>query len=557
MRRLLTNIAWLLPGLVLIIAGLSKVSTIGDFGAAIADEVPMPREGGTASAVVIVAAELLSGVGFFFRRTRRISAALSALLFLLFVSVILRKIIGGGEFQCACFGILGLQLPLVPHLVLDVGLMILALVVILSGVPDHGFHVRKSFSRRFQTPFRIAMAACVLLVTWAFLPAFHHPAAVAPPEEKQVQLDIAFPVRVTAVRRSTLIKGIRASGLLRPVRMVELVPRVSGQIVAAYAYEGKEVRKGEVLATIDKSEFRLAFERASSVLLAAQIEYRTLSASPFLQRMDTIQARRDLEAAREHFQRVRTAYAAGRIDGPAFDRARRAYEAARAYFSVNREDVIANKSGLALAQEAYARATLELEATEIRAPFAGRIFGWGTAVGMQVRAGQTLCNLADVSRILIDVDVVEAESGKVHRGDSAAISCMAYPAIQFPGIVRTISPVVDVRTRMMRVTVELCGEQPESDAHQSLLCPGMFASVLIETQRLARRLLVPREAVLMRDLRQLVFTMEHGRARWRYVETGEENRELVEIRSGIAEGDTVIVDGHHALAHGARVCIKE
>ena len=549
MGRRLVNIGGLFLSLLLIIAALSKAAGLGEFAGGIVREFRFSANAGLVSAVAIVAGELFAGAGFFFRRTRKISAAVAALLFLLFLAVTLHKVNEGSEFECDCFGILRLQMPLLLHVLLDASLMVIALLVMRQTARSN-----RSLPQRFPLPILLLASASVILLTWSMLP---DPKTEPVPEERKAQLDIAFPVRVSIARRTTLVKGILTSGLSRPARRVELVSKVSGQVVAATAYDGKAVAKGELVAEIDKAEFRLAFERASSALLAAQIEYRTLSTSPFLQTMDTMQARRDLEAAREHLQRVRTAYAAGRIDGPAFNRARREYDVARAYFSVDREDVIANRSGLALAQEAYERARLELEATEIRAPFAGSIAGWEIAAGTQVRAGQPLCSLIDVSHMLIDVDIVEAEAGSIHVGSSAVISCMAFPGIQFSGTVRTISPVIDVRTQMMRGTVEFAGGYPGSNARLALVRPGMFATVRIETERFDRRLLVPREAVLVRDLRSLVFTMERGLAKWHYVETGEENQDCLEVKSGIAEGDTVIVDGHHALAHDARVYVKE
>ncbi len=133
---------------------------------------------------------------------------------------------------------------------------------------------------------------------------------------------------------------------------------------------------------------------------------------------------------------------------------------------------------------------------------------------------------------------------------------MAFPRVRFPGIVVTISPLIDPKTRMMRATVELCPRHIHPESEQALR-PGMFASIMIVTDRLQERLLVPREALLIRDLRSLVFTAEKGRAKWHYVEVGEENLEYVEIRAGIIEGDTVLVEGHHALAHDAEIVLKE
>ena len=64
---------------------------------------------------------------------------------------------------------------------------------------------------------------------------------------------------------------------------------------------------------------------------------------------------------------------------------------------------------------------------------------------------------------------------------------------------------------------------------------------------------VPRPAVLERSRRLLVFVARGGRAEWSYVETGLESDGEIEITSGVAPGDTILVDGHLTLAHGAPV----
>jgi hypothetical protein len=81
----------------------------------------------------------------------------------------------------------------------------------------------------------------------------------------------------------------------------------------------------------------------------------------------------------------------------------------------------------------------------------------------------------------------------------------------------------------------------------------MFSTVKLETDILTNRLLVPKEALLVRDQRTLVFVAKSGLAKWQYVDGGEENEQYLEIKSGIAVGDTVIVAGHYTLAHDARI----
>ena len=70
------------------------------------------------------------------------------------------------------------------------------------------------------------------------------------------------------------------------------------------------------------------------------------------------------------------------------------------------------------------------------------------------------------------------------------------------------------------------------------------------------RVVVPRRAVLERDRKLLVFRSRGGRAEWQYVDIGEGTDRLVEITRGVSPGDTVLVDGHFTIAHGAPVRVS-
>jgi multidrug efflux pump subunit AcrA (membrane-fusion protein) len=89
------------------------------------------------------------------------------------------------------------------------------------------------------------------------------------------------------------------------------------------------------------------------------------------------------------------------------------------------------------------------------------------------------------------------------------------------------------------------------------LKPGMHAEVEIAADVYPARLLVPQEAVLVRGGRRLVFAVEGGLAKWKYIEAGLENERFVEVLGGVAEGEDVIVEGHLTLAHDAKVKIVE
>jgi multidrug efflux pump subunit AcrA (membrane-fusion protein) len=101
---------------------------------------------------------------------------------------------------------------------------------------------------------------------------------------------------------------------------------------------------------------------------------------------------------------------------------------------------------------------------------------------------------------------------------------------------------------------------------QGRILPGMYARASLAAQRLPDRILVPKEAVLERDHRTMLFVFEGdgetGFAKWRYVTPGLRNETQVEIVENpdtemVEPGERVLVDGHFTLTHDARVRITE
>jgi HlyD family secretion protein len=145
------------------------------------------------------------------------------------------------------------------------------------------------------------------------------------------------------------------------------------------------------------------------------------------------------------------------------------------------------------------------------------------------------------------VDVQEGATARVHvpalgqPDDSTAV---------IAGTVWAINPQVSPESGTGRVTVSV----PNPNRR---LVSGLFANVQLETERLQNRLVVPDEAVLVRQGRDLVFVVEDGTAQWSYVDIGARSGDYVEITKGAQPGDTVAVDGHFALAHDAPVEVDE
>jgi len=370
--------------------------------------------------------------------------------------------------------------------------------------------------------------------------------------------EVIFPVTIAVAERKNLVKQVRVSGVVRARREVEVLARTDGDVVEVRKRNGDFAHAGEVIVRFDDRELRLALDRAETGLLGAQIEYKSLGSSEAVFRGDSARLQERLAEARLRLAETEEAFRQGKMSPEEYLRLKRTYETDVAYYSVHREDVMAIKSGLSQARETYQRAKMDWEASQVKAPFNGYIADCTVRQGMRMRGGEKLFKLVDASRMYVDVDVLETEVGKISPGSRAEVVANAFPGRAFSGIVAAINPVVDPQLQTVKVTIELSGTHPKTKAApadwgRARLLAGMFATVSVETGILRDRLLVPREALLVRDQRTLVFTVEEGLAKWCYVEVGEQNEEYAEIKSGIKVGDKVITSGHYTLAHDAKV----
>lgn len=326
--------------------------------------------------------------------------------------------------------------------------------------------------------------------------------------------DVYIPVSGQPVVRDTLVVSVSAAGQAQAWRRAALAAEVEGPVTDVRVTEGRSVRAGQVLARIDPERYAFELERAKA----------------------------ELEKARAAFQELTL------FDSEIADTALRA----------ERRRSARAKSGLATAEVAVKEAELNVERATVRAPFAGAVANLSIQTGQRVQQGDSVCEIVDLSRIRIEVQALETEVPYLAEGREAEVTLSAFPDTALPGRVVSINPVVDPKTRAARVTVVL--PNPERAVK-----PGMYARVKIAARLYPDRILVPREAILERDNRTLVFLFDpekpgstQGLAKWTYVTTGLENEKYVEIVPGdgtqmLEPGQIVLTEGHYTLIHDAKV----
>ena len=325
---------------------------------------------------------------------------------------------------------------------------------------------------------------------------------------------VAIPVSGAPVLRDTLVMNISAAGQAQAFGRALLAAEVEGSVTDVFVREGQSVARGEVIARIDPERYAFELEKARARLEQAQASFQELTL--FDDEIDDP----ELRAERQRMARA--------------------------------------KSGLGETEVAVREAELNVRRATIRAPFAGWVANLAIVPGERLQARDSIAEVVDISTIRIEVQALETEVPYLEEGREASVTLSAFPDASLAGRVASINPVIDPRTRTSRVTVVV----PNDDG---AVKPGMYARVSIAARLFPDRVMVPREAILERDNRTLVFLFEpdepdgaEGAAKWTYVTTGLEGGRFVELVAGrgttiLDPGQIVLTEGHYTLIHDARV----
>jgi len=369
------------------------------------------------------------------------------------------------------------------------------------------------------------------------------------PVEKKKLEEAPIPVKVVKAKRDKLIIRLKSPGQAVCKRIITVKAEVSGIIEELLIDEGKKVKEGDLLVKLNDEKYRLQLREAESRRLEKlsrfliEGEEYSLSGKGKKQKFNK-------EKIEKEYQKALSLYKQGLISEKEFEKAKRNYELMLIESGEKREEIRASVAGLTQAELEVKRAQMELEKTQIKAPFSGVITNIKVSPKEHVQAGQELFTLVDLNSIYVEAKILESEIGKIRKGREVNIRFTGYPSKIFKGYVKAISPIVDPEEKTCKILIDVANPTGE-------IKPGMHAEVEIAADIYEDRLIIPREAILVRGGRKLAFVVENGLAKWRYIKIGLENERYAEVLEGINEGEFVIVEGHFTLAHDAKVKIVD
>ena len=264
-------------------------------------------------------------------------------------------------------------------------------------------------------------------------------------------------VRTHVVEEYTIENTVTATGTIEPVETVEVGTQVSGKVEKIYVDFNDVVKKGQLMAELDKQTLNQSLSRAKASLTSAESQ---------------------LNYAKLTYERTKQLYEANAATLAAYQEAQNSYTQAQ----------MSKRN----AQASYDQARVDLAYAEIYSPIDGIVLDRAVEVGQTVAASfstPTLFTLAnDLTKMQVEADVDEADIGQVKTGQRVTFTVDAYMNDVFDGTVNQIRMKPITTSNVVTYTVIIDAPNPDQK-----LFPGMTASVTIVTEE-QTGLAVPAEA---------------------------------------------------------------
>ena len=301
----------------------------------------------------------------------------------------------------------------------------------------------------------------------------------------------SFPVSIAKAEFKSVSSSLELVGTITGDNDVAVVAEAEGRVLSVYAKIGDYVSKGSTIIQLD-GELKNAFYKT------AEVNY---------------------EKVKKDYER---------------------YEALFNERSITISRLEAAKLELQAAESQLIVARREYNNTKITAPISGILTARNVDVGNYVSKGSITSNIVDISTLKVKLNVAEKDAFKLKNGDRVEISTDVYPGEVFSGKIETISAKGDeAHTYPVEVTF--------SNSKQNPLKAGMFGRVKFISLKSSESIVIPREALVGSIKDAKVFVVDNGIAHERKITIGSVYENMLQVVSGLNNGEVIVVNGQNNL----------
>jgi len=414
-----------------------------------------------------------------------------------------------------------------------------------------------------HSPNKIRLAALALLLAASVVFAISCGGSKANVRKEETgPVPAAVEVTTAAAITRDVPGFFEATGSLAGDQQTDVAPQTSGKVVALGVDIGSYVKRGQMLVKLDDAELKLRVDQAIAQVEQAKAALRQAEEKIGLRPgqafdpnkvAEVAAARVTFELADKNLQRAEKLIESGDVSRSFYDeqRARRdqlkeQYEAALAQARQNYAGVAVARTNVSNAEAQLALARKSLSYSVIFSPIDGFVAERVADLGEYVSPQQKVATIVKTNPLRMRIDIPEQAIQEIQVGQSASITTSAWPDRQFNGRIARIAPSVSATSRTLTVEAEV-------ENGSGALKPGQFATVRINQSRPAPVVFVPARAVVSEAGVSRVFVIKDGHAEQRVVQTGQTESDLIQVKSGVSNGEQVATSNLEKLADGMTV----
>lgn len=385
------------------------------------------------------------------------------------------------------------------------------------------------------------------------------------------------PVSVAKPSLGTLSQSLDFTGHLKPETTTTVVAKINGRLLSLAVAEGQQVKEGQVVARLEDDVVRLQMEQASAAYRAANAQYQKANQAVRPEELESAkaslnQAEEDLVTARTNLERTKNLYEAGSMSKSKYEDAQNAVRSGETQVDnarrqvklmedgARQEDIAMAKAQAEASSKQLALAQLQLNDAQVTSPISGVVVKIHAERGNMLGVGSPILTIVSDSTIFATISVPEQYYGQYYTSPNkydVKVSPIAYADREpFGGKITTVAGAIDGNTRTFEVEIAV-------DNHLGLLKPGMFVHVTTELKNEGSGLLLPSNAVLLRDGANVVFTLDelsdatNRTVSMKKIRVGQNGNGHVQVLEGLSEQDIVVVQGNAFLENGQSVVVVD
>ncbi len=320
-------------------------------------------------------------------------------------------------------------------------------------------------------------------------------------QQSQMNSDLAQPVSVTDLKKSSIVQFISTTGTANAASQVILYTETAGDYnLQKNPKTGAPFKLGDIV------------ESGQTIVKIDNIET--------VNNIDIATKKLTLEIDSLEYQKQKSLFDKG---------------------GVTLRELKTAEVTLAQAKTNYESAKIQLAKMEVKSPFRGVVVDLPTFTNKtKINSNVAVATLMDYSKLLMEVNLPEKSMATIKIGQEVFITNYTIPTDTLKAQINELSPVVNVETRTFKGKVLI--SNPEYK-----LRPGMFVKADIEVDRRDSALVIPKEIIVSGARGKTVFVVDRGAAQARIIKTGLENEKFVEVLDGLRPNDRIVTKGFETL----------